>query len=100
MSRAAICADGRDAILRVRVTPRAKSTRITGRKTDADGMERLAIKLAAPPVDNAANRELVAFLATTLRVPRSSVEIVSGDSSRLKTVRVAGLAVDAAKALL
>ena len=92
MSRDAICADGGDAILRVRVSPRAKSSGLAGWKVDAEGVERLAVRLVAPPLDNAANKALVEFLAAALDLPRSRIEIVSGEMSRLKTLRVSRVA--------
>ena len=91
MSREAICADGNDAILRVRVTPRAKRTELAGPALDSEGAERLSVRLAAPPVDNAANRALIEFLAGALGLPRSRIEIVFGETSRLKTVRITGV---------
>jgi uncharacterized protein len=72
----------------VRVTPRARQSALGGIVADAEGQAWLAIKLAAPPVDGAANRALIAFVAGLLDVPRSAVEIVAGETSRLKTVRV------------
>jgi uncharacterized protein (TIGR00251 family) len=51
----------------------------------------LRVRLHAPPVDGAANDALVDFLAEQLAVPRRSVRIVTGASSRLKTVEVAGV---------
>ena len=50
--------------------------------------ERLKVRVAAAPFENQANRELVRFLAKALRVPASQVELVSGQSSRGKTVRL------------
>ena len=91
MSREPICADGDDAILRVRVTPRAKRSELAGRSVDSEGRERLAVRLGAPPVDNAANKALVEFVAAALGLPRSRIEIVSGETSRLKTLRISGI---------
>ena len=66
--------------LSVRVTPGAKRTQIVRWQDDA-----LMIKVAAPPVDGAANVELVRFLARdVLGVPRSAVKVVRGDKSRTK----------------
>jgi len=72
--------------LAIHVQPRAKHTEIVGWHGDA-----IKVRLAAPPVDGAANDELVAFLADELGVPRSSVEIVAGQTSRRKRVAVAGV---------
>jgi uncharacterized protein YggU (UPF0235/DUF167 family) len=51
----------------------------------------LRIRLAAPPVDSAANEELVRLLARALGVTRSAIEITTGHSSKVKTVKVAGI---------
>jgi len=77
-------ADG-SVILTLHIQPGAKKTEITGLHGDA-----LKIRLAAPPVDGKANAALIAFLAKTCGVPKSSVELVSGDTSRAKRVRVSG----------
>ena len=58
------------------------------------------IRLAAPPVDGAANEALIAFLAEVLDVPRRSIAIVSGQTSRDKRVRVAGIDLETAIARL
>ena len=73
-------------VFRVRVMPRAGQSSIVGLYDGA-----LKVRIAAPPVDGAANAALVALLAKTLKVGRSDVEIVSGASSRNKTVHVAGV---------
>ena len=56
--------------------------------------DRLKIKIAAPPVDSAANEELVAFLAKRLGVSRSAVQITHGQTSRNKTVLITGVTVN------
>lgn len=70
--------------LSVRVIPSASKTEIVGWM--ADGC--LKIRLAAPPVDGEANRELVAFLAKILRVSKSDIEIAGGLASKKKTLRI------------
>lgn len=70
----------------VRVVPRAGRTAIAGVRGDA-----LAIRLAAAPVDGAANDALITFLAQTFDRPRRDVTIVSGHTSRDKRVAIAGL---------
>ena len=87
--------DGDGIRLRVRVTPRAKRSAVTGIVETADGCPAIAVKLAAPPVDGAANQALIAYLAMELGVGRSSVRIVSGEKSRLKVVRMTGLSAEA-----
>ncbi|HYV97136.1 MAG TPA: DUF167 domain-containing protein [Gemmatimonadaceae bacterium] len=70
----------------VHVTPRAKRTAI-------DGLHGAALKLrvAAPPVDGAANAAVIALLAGTLGAPRRSVRIVAGETARTKVVEVTGI---------
>jgi uncharacterized protein (TIGR00251 family) len=67
----------------VKVHPRAKRSAVTGRFGDAWKLD-----LAAPPVDGKANEECVRFLAELAGVARSRVRIVSGATSRMKTVEV------------
>jgi uncharacterized protein (TIGR00251 family) len=67
----------------VHAKPRAKRSRIIGERGDA-----VEIALAAPPVDGAANDELVRFVAEVLAVPRRDIELVRGDTSRAKLVAV------------
>ena len=83
------------AVLGVRVIPRAPRTRVDGERGGS-----ILIRLAAPPVDGAANDALVAFLSDTLGVPRRAVTIVSGEKSRDKRVQIAGLAESAVRARL
>jgi uncharacterized protein (TIGR00251 family) len=73
-------------MLRVFVAPRSATTKVLGLH---DGMVKVA--LTAPPVDGAANKALVACLAKMLGVPKSSVTIVAGETSRKKSVRVEGI---------
>jgi uncharacterized protein (TIGR00251 family) len=70
----------------VRVIPRSSKTEIVG---EHDGA--LKIKLKSPPVDGAANDELVRFLSKLLSVPKTNIEIVSGETSRTKRIRVSGI---------
>ena len=81
--------EGEDPItIAVSVIPRSSRTAIVGLQ---DGV--LKIKLKSPPVDGAANEELIRFLAKELRIPRSSVEIVSGQTSRTKRLRITGVTI-------
>lgn len=68
------------------VAPRASRTTLAGIHDGA-----LKIRLAAPPVDGAANEELIGFLSRLLGVAKSSVSIVAGQSSKRKTVEAGGL---------
>ena len=74
------------ATFQVKVHPRAKKNAITGVVGDA-----LKLALTAPPVEGRANEACIAFLAEVLNVPRSSVTIAAGESSRNKVIRVSGL---------
>lgn len=77
-------------LLSIRVTPKASKTGMVGIIAMADGRPALAVRLAAPPVDGAANAELVAFLSKTLGVRKSDVAIVGGETARLKRVAITG----------
>ncbi len=66
-------------ILKVFVQPKSSKNMITGIYSDA-----LKIKLTAPPVDGAANKMCIKFLAKCLKVPKTSLEIISGHTSRTK----------------
>jgi len=70
----------------VKVHPRAKKNEITGELGDA-----LKVSLTAPRVEGRANEACIEFFAKLLRVPRSSVTIGSGQTSRNKVIRVAGV---------
>lgn len=76
----------------IRVTPRARRSSLSW-GVDVEGRPLLAARLAAPPVDGAANKALVELLAKALGVARSSVAIVSGDTSRNKIVDISMLSV-------
>ncbi len=73
----------------VKVQPRAKKNAIIGEVGDA-----LKLALIAPPVNGRANEACIEFLANLLEVPRSSITIASGETSRRKVIRVAGLSTD------
>lgn len=76
----------------MRLTPRGGRDRIEGWADDPakPGARLLAVRVAAPPVDGAANRALVALLAREAGVGKSAVTITAGQTSRLKTVRIEG----------
>jgi uncharacterized protein (TIGR00251 family) len=83
------------AAFAVKVHPRAKKNALTGEVGDA-----LKLALTAPPVAGRANDACIEFLANLLKVPRSSVTIASGQTSRRKVIRVAGLAADDVRKVL
>ena len=76
-------------ILTVKAVPNAPRSEITGWLGEA-----LKIRLHAPPVEGKANAELCTFLAKQLTLSKRSVSIVTGDTSRLKRVRIEGLSLD------
>jgi len=84
----ALAVNERDGRVRfsVHVQPRATRTEIVGVHGSA-----LKIRVAAPPVDGAANDELVRFLSKLFAVSRRDVRILAGDTSRLKVVEIIGV---------
>jgi hypothetical protein len=74
------------ATFAIKVHPRAKKNAITGEVGNA-----LKLALTSPPIDGRANEACIEFLAKLLNVPRSSVTIAAGDTSRNKVIRVRGL---------
>ena len=86
---AGVSAHALGSVLSVVVIPRAGKSAIEQR---ADGA--IQVRVTAPPVDGAANAALVRFLAGALDVPRSRLEIISGETSRRKRIVIAGVAPD------
>jgi len=84
---------GLDALIDVRVIPRASRSGFAGIRDGA-----MLVRLTAPPVDGAANEELVELIARAVGVPKRAVSIVAGERSRLKRVRVSGVSIDEVKA--
>ncbi len=76
----------------VKVQPRARRNAIVGELGDA-----LKIALTAPPVDGRANQACIDYFANLLNLPRSSITIASGQSSRNKVIRVVGISADELK---
>ena len=79
----------------VKVRPRAQRNAVVGELGGA-----VKIALTAPPIDGRANQACIEFLAELLSLPRSAIEIVSGQSSRSKLIRVAGISVQQLRVLL
>ena len=82
-------------ILSVRVHPGAKRNAITGTHADT-----LKISLTTPPTDGRANAALIAFLAERLDIPRLSIELLTGHTSRSKTLRLTGITAAEAESCL
>ena len=70
----------------VKVHPRAQKNALTGKIGEA-----LKLSLTAPPVEGRANEACIEFFANLLKLPRSSITIASGQNSRRKVIRVAGM---------
>jgi hypothetical protein len=83
-----IRSDGDGVVLSLHIQPGAKKTEVVGLHGDA-----LKIRLAAPPVDGKANAALIAFLAAKVGAGRTAVSLLSGETSRAKRVRIAGLGI-------
>ena len=81
-------------VFNVKVVPKASRSEFVGGQDGA-----LRVRIAAPPVDGAANEELIRLLAKTLKVKRGSVTIVSGHGSRLKKISIKGISGEAFEAL-
>jgi hypothetical protein len=77
--------EGGALVFAVRVAPRASKTEAAGEHGGA-----LKVRVAAPPVEGAANEELTRFLAKSFGVPARAVEIVGGRASKTKVVRAEG----------
>ena|SRR5437660_10591417 len=73
----------------VKVHPRARKNAITGIVGDA-----LKLDLIAPPVEGRANQAVIEFFAEVFEIPRSSVTIASGETSRQKVICISGVAIE------
>ena len=82
-------------VLTVKATPRANRTEVAG--IDADWIR---VRIQAPPVDGKANAELAAFFAEKFGLPKRSIEILSGDTGRLKRIKLCGVDAQTAKTTL
>ncbi len=77
----------RGAAITVKVTPRAKKTEVAGLMDDGT----IKIRVAAPPVEGAANEALIAFLAQTFGLPKAQIDIVAGAASERKLISLVGI---------
>ena len=82
--------DNRGLTFAVRIVPRASRSEIAGEQSGA-----LRVRIAAAPIEGAANQELIKLLAKSFKLPKSAVQIISGSTSKNKVVRIQG--VDATK---
>ena len=75
--------------LALKVTPGAKKNEVLGWEDDYPQIGRvLKVRIAAPPVEGKANKEIVLFLSKLLKVTKSSIEVVHGTSGRIKLVEI------------
>lgn len=75
-----------ETLLKLHVTPRGSKNEIIGWRDNV-----LCVKITAPPVEGAANAAIVKFIADALDIRKSQVELVSGEKSREKTLKIFGL---------
>jgi uncharacterized protein (TIGR00251 family) len=75
----------------VRLTPKASVDRIDGWGEDEKGRAYLKVRLMAPPIEGRANAGLVLFMAKALDIAKSQITLLSGDTSRLKSLEIEGL---------
>ncbi len=85
--------DGSNAIVRFHIQPKASRTELVGEHGDG-ATARLKVRVAAPPIDDAANEELLQFLKSLTRLPRYQLQIVRGKTSRQKDVLFIGMRID------
>ncbi len=78
------------AALAVRVTPRASHNKIMELQSDGT----VKVHIAAPPVDDAANKELVKFMSEVLGVPKSRIDIVAGATGKDKLISILDMDAD------
>ncbi|AFN56382.1 hypothetical protein FBY51_0140 [Zymomonas mobilis] len=76
--------------LALRVTARASKTGITMLDKDTAGRGLFRIRVAAPPVEGASNKNLMAYLSKSFSVPKGAVRIESGEHSKIKILHIGG----------
>lgn len=83
---------GKDVVLMVRATPNAKKSEVMGwEELPDDGGQALKVRLAAPPAEGKANKALCEYLAKLFAVPKRQVTLISGDTSRIKRIKIEGV---------
>ena len=76
--------DSTSITLKIKAQPNASRSEFAG----LYGEDALKLRLAAPAVEGAANKELIKFIAKSFKVPKSSVELISGQNSKIKLIRL------------
>lgn len=82
-------ADGNAVRISVRLTPNGGRDAIEGFEIGPKGDRLLKARVSAPPEGGKANKALIALLSKALKVPKTSIEIASGETSRIKNLRIA-----------
>jgi uncharacterized protein (TIGR00251 family) len=75
-------------LLFVKVTPNSSKNKIGEVFIDEKNQEHLKINICAVPEDDKANEELIKFLSKTFKIPKSKIEILRGNSSRMKVLKI------------
>lgn len=81
--------DPQQTLLKVKVVPRSSRNQIIGKEGEI-----YRIKITAPPVEGKANHALIGYLSDLLEVPKGKVLILSGETSKMKTLGIAGLSAE------
>lgn len=74
-------------MITVKLTPKAAKNEVKGWAEGADGLKMLKVSVTAPPDKGKANKALIELLAAHYKVPKSTIEIVRGETDRIKTVK-------------
>ena len=74
--------------LNIHLTPNAKKSEVLGEETNLFGKKCLKVKVAAPPIEGKANKELIETLSKHFKKPKSQIRILKGENSRNKLVEI------------
>ena len=91
--------DGADLLIAIRLTPKAQQARMGGTFTDSAGQHWLQASVTAPPDKGKANAALISLLAKRCKLPQSSILLETGDTNRLKRLRICGAGPDIEQSL-
>ena len=91
--------DGADLLIAIRLTPKAQQARMGGTFTDSAGQHWLQASVTAPPDKGKANAALISLLAKQCKRPQSTILLETGDTNRLKRLRLSGAGPDIETAL-
>ena len=90
---------GGDVLFALRLTPKGGRDAVEGWIVGADGSEYMKARVASPPEDGKANAALIALLAKTLAVPKTTIAIAAGETARMKTILLASPSPDTLRRL-